>query len=114
MGQLNSCCKPAIKDCDSVYKYHHCTPAQSSTSKVENHPHLVSVGEEHVDGKKERGRKEDTFKKKRRFWKWAFSHRRGRKKYLKTTSGQGSEENQDTEAAETPSDGPSARSSDGK
>ncbi|XP_048024587.1 uncharacterized protein LOC125254165 [Megalobrama amblycephala] len=104
MGQLNSCCKPAIKDCDSVYKY--CTPAQSSTSKVENHPHPI------VDGKKERGRKEDAFKKKRRFWKWAFSHRRGGKKYLKTTSGQGSEENQDTEAAETPSDGPSARSSD--
>lgn len=107
MGQLNTCCKPAIKDCDSVYKYHHCTPAQSSTSKMENHAHQI------VDGKKERGRKEDAFKKKRRFWKWAFSHRRG-KKYLKTTSGQGSEENQSTEAAETPSDGPSARSSVGK
>lgn len=91
-----------------MYKYHHCTPTQSSTSKVENHSHPI------VDGKKERRRKEDAFKKKRRFWKWAFSHRRGGKKYLKTTSGQGSEENQDTEAAETPSDSPSARSSDGK
>lgn len=40
---------------------------------MENNPHPISDGEGDVDGKKDRGRKKDTIKKKKRFWRGHFS-----------------------------------------
>lgn len=88
------------------------TSPQSFTSLVEAHPHQVVVGEENLGGGKKKGRKEVTFKKKKRFglWRWTSCWRAGQKNSRKTSSAQIEEEAQGTEAAA----GPPGRIPDGK